>query len=479
MGDLTLLLPELLVLVAAFAAFALSAFGASYKTNWSVTLLLAAGALAAAGYSLGAVGDPLFPGIYRVDAFSQVLKLGLTLGLVLTLLGSASVPTVRETARPDLPIFLALSTAGMMMLVSATELLTLYVALELSAYALYAMVALHRDQRLGSEAAAKYLLFGAAASAMTLYGLSLLFGATGSTYLADIVAAAPTPLYTLGVLLALAGIFYKLALLPFHAWAPDTYQGAPHQVAMFIGTTSKVAAIGILVRVVALAIGDGASGPGGSLRAVLITLSVVSMTWGNLAALAQRDLKRILAYSTIAHAGYVLMGVLTLSELGLASGIFYALIYLLVAFAAFLAVSAVGQDGSNPTLESLGGLFSRAPVLMAALLVGLFGLAGIPPTPGFAGKWFIFSAAMDAGLFWLVFIGAVNATISLYYYLRMVKYAVLKPQADAGASVSSQVPVSGSVRAASYLVMALVVAAGFFPGPLWDLAQAASKAVLG
>ena len=432
MGDLTLLLPELLVLVAAFAAFALSALGASYKTNWAVTLLLAAGALGAAGVTLGAVGEPLFPGIYAVDAFSQVLKLGLALGLVLTLLASGSIPTVREAARPDFPIFLALSTLGMMMLVSATELLTLFVALELSAYALYALVALNRDRRLGSEAAAKYLLFGAAASAMTLYGLSLLFGATGSTYLADIVTAAPTPLYTLGVLLGLAGIFYKLALMPFHAWAPDVYQGAPHQVAMFIGTTSKVAAIGILVRVVALTAGDGggdgaAASGGGALHVVLITLSVLAMTYGNLAALAQRDLKRILAYSTIAHAGYVLMGVLTLSELGLASGIFYALIYMLVAFAAFLAVSAVGQDGTNPTLTSVGGLFSRAPILMAALLVGLFGLAGIPPTPGFAGKWFLFSAAMDAGLFWLVFIGAVNATISLYYYLRIVKHAVLKP----------------------------------------------------
>ncbi|PIE18615.1 MAG: NADH-quinone oxidoreductase subunit N [Proteobacteria bacterium] len=472
MGDFSLLLPELVVLLAALVAFAGSALTERYRPIWAATTLVAAAAVVVTAALFTATGSPLFEGIYQVDAFSQLLKLGLTVGLLLTLLASCEVPTVRAVARPDLPIFLTLSTLGMMLLVSATELLTLYVALELSAYGLYVMAALHKDQRMAGEAGVKYLLFGGGASAITLYGLSLVFGAAGSTYLSDVVQvaqAAPSALFVVGVVLTLSGLFFKLAVLPFHAWAPDTYQGSPHQVATFIGTTSKVAAVGVLVRV--LTLGTGST----TITTLLVALAIVSMTVGNLAALAQRDVKRLLAWSTVAHAGYVLLGVVTLSEVGVASALFYGIVYLIVAFCAFLVVTTLGRGGSNPTLSDLTGLYKRAPLIAIVLLAGMFGLAGVPPTPGFAGKWFIFSAAMQGGLFWLVLIGAINATISLYYYLRVVRAAYQTAAGD-GALPLTVTPAS---KLAAVIAMALVAFTGFYPGPLWDLAERAARALMG
>lgn len=466
MGDLSLFLPELMVLLTVLVAFVGTIVGPRYKVVWALTTASALAAVVAAALTLGAYGEPFFAGMYRVDLFSQLLKLGLVVGLLLTLLVSDTLGSVRRVARLDLPMFLALGTLGMMMLVSATELLTLYVMLELSAYALYVIAVLHKDQQRGSEGGAKYLLFGATASALTLYGLSFIFGASGTTQLAALADVAPTPMLILGVVLALAGLFFKLAVLPFHAWAPDTYQAAPHQAATFIGTASKVAAIGVIARV--LTLGHEVA----ELKTLLVVLAVASMTIGNLAALKQTDLKRLLAWSTVAHAGYVLLGLMTLSELGMAAAIFYGLVYLVMAFSAFVAVCSVGGDGHNPTLASLAGLYRRAPLIGALLLAGLFGLAGVPPTPGFTGKWFLFSSAMEGGHFWVVLIGAVNATISLYYYLKVVK-AAYQTTPEQGAPLR----VSPSYKLAAWGALALVAFIGFYPGPLWTLAQGAARAL--
>jgi len=472
MGDLTLFLPEAVVLLAALVAFVMAIFTTNYRNVWAATTFMAVAAVVVSILCIDFQGEPFFPGIYKVDLFSQLLKVGLTIGLALTMLVSRDLPSVRKSSHNDLPIFLTLGTLGMMMLVSATELLTLYVVLELSAYALYVMAALNRDQRMAGESGVKYLLFGAAASAVTLYGLSLIYGAVGSTMIVDVVHAEPTALLVVGVILTLSGLFFKLAVLPFHAWAPDTYQGAPHQVATFIGTSSKVAAVGILVRVLTMSLDSDA------VQTLLIALAVVSMTIGNLAALAQKDLKRLLAWSTVAHAGYILLGLLTLSEMGMAAAIFYGLTYLVIAFAAFLAVVAVSPKGENPSLESLKGLYRRAPLVGVVLLAGMFGLAGVPPTPGFTGKWFVFSAALDSHYFWLVLIGAVNATISLYYYLRVVRYAY-QTVPDGDAEGSAPMKVALPTQLAAWVAMAIIAVVGFYPGPLWDLARGAAKVLLG
>jgi NADH-quinone oxidoreductase subunit N len=470
--DFMAFLPEATTLLGTLVLFAVAMVRADERLTWAWSVGISAVIVLAAAVSLGQVGEPFFPGIYKVDAFSQVLKLGLAVGLFLVTLASRDLAGVRQTARADLPLFLLFGTAGMMLLVSATELLTLYVALEFSAYSLYIVAALHANQHRASEGGAKYVLFGAASSAVTLYGLSLIFGATGTTYVEPIAAYAlsgsTSPMFAVGVLLALSGLLFKLAAFPLHAWAPDVYEAAPNPVVAFIGTASKVAAVGVLARVLTLARGDAHD-----MIQVLFVLSVASMTIGNLAAIVQKDLKRLLAWSTVAHAGYILIGLLTFSSVGTAAAVFYTLTYLLMAFSAFLVVCVLATDGGNPTIASLSGLHKRSPLLGVLLLVGVFGLAGIPPTPGFAGKWFLFTAALQAGQFWLVLIAAVNATVSLYYYLVIVKSAFLG-KGEGLPAVRLRLP----VRVATWATLAAMLLLGVLPTPLWDLAHDAAIALL-
>lgn len=469
MGTPELFIPETTILLGAIVAFALSVSRVPYRVAWTVSVVIGAIGVAATAWLLGARGEPFFPGIYTVDALSQSLKLGIAVGLLLTLLASAEPGSTRACARTDAPAFLMFSALGMMMLVSATELLTLYVALELSAYGLYILAALHRSRREGGEAAAKYILFGATCSAVTLYGVSLIYGGSATTYLSEIVRGPASPLVVVGVVLALAGVLFKLAVFPFHAWAPDTYQGAPHQAAAFIGTASKVAAVGVLARIIFLVVPEK-----DAMVTVLLVLCVLSMTVGNLAAIAQRDLKRLLAYSTVAHAGYILIGLACFSPVGLASAVFYVLVYVPIAFCAFLVVCVLGADGSNPSKSSLAGLHRRSPVLALTLMVGMFGLAGIPPTAGFAGKWFLFTAAIERGLFWLVVVAAINVTVSLYYYLQIIKEAYLTPSED-----ESEMRVPPIVTATAWAAVGLTLLAGFYPRPLWELAEQAARSLIG
>ncbi|MHC5004789.1 MAG: NADH-quinone oxidoreductase subunit N [Planctomycetota bacterium] len=465
MGDLTLFTPEATIFLGALVAFVLSVIGTPYRASWMAGVVMAGLGVAASIAWLGAEGEPFFPGIYRVDAFSQLLKLGITVGLLLSILSADHPGSVRERSRVDFCTFLFFSATGMMMMVSATELITLYVAIELSAYGLYILAALNRRRREGSEAAAKYVLFGAASSAVTLFGISLVFGIARSTLLSEIMATPVTPLMVVAVVLALAGLLFKLAVFPFHAWAPDTYQGGPHEAVTFIGTASKVAAVGVIVRLLLLAMPDHAS-----LVNVLLVLCVASMTVGNLAAIVQNDIKRLLAYSTVAHAGYIMIGLVCFSESGVASAIYYVVIYVPIVFCAFLIVSVLGSDGSNPTRSSVAGLYKRSPLLALTLLVGMFALAGIPPTSGFLGKWFLFSAAIESDMLWLVLVGAINATVSLYYYLRIIKEAYLTPPAD-----ETAIRLSPAATIAAGLGIALVLLLGFYPRPVWELAETAAK----
>lgn len=481
MNDVLLFLPEVSVLFAALVVLVMSAFDASYRATWSVSLVLGAGIVAVCCASLWQHGEPFFAGIYLVDAFSQLLKAGIAAGLLLTLLASDEPGSIRQRTRVDVPFFLFLSTAGMMMLVSATELLTLYVALELSAYGLYIMAALNRAERQGSESGVKYVLYGAASSAVSLYGISMIFAVTHETRIGEIIAtgfgAGNAPMMVVGVILTLAGLLFKLGAFPFHAWVPDTYQGAPHQSATFIGTASKVAGVGVLIRVLAMVSQDP-----GQLVQILVILCVVSMTIGNLAAMVQKDIKRLLAYSTVAHAGYILMGLVTMSDMGTAAALFYVLIYVPIAFCPFLAVCVLGKGGDNPTLASLASLHRRSPLMALMLLVGMFGLAGIPPTAGFIGKWFLFSAALERGLYWLVLIGAVNATIGLYYYLQIIRAAYVSPKKDEHQDERDDddvIQVSLAAKLAALVTLGLVAWTGFYPGPLWDFCQLAATAISG
>lgn len=474
MADLLLFAPELVLLVFALILFACPVFELSYRLTRQLSLLAGVLALAACLWTLELAGEPFAPGIYQVDFFSQFVKATLALGYLLIIAISQRPQTLDGATWLEYPLLLLLATLGTMMMASATEMLTLYIAMELAAYPLYIAVALHRNPQTGVEAATKFMLQGMIASAISLYGMSFLFGVFATTYFSGISAALPAaasnPLVWVGLLLLLAGFFFKLAAFPFHFWAPDTYQTAPHQVVTYLATVSKVAAIALLCRLLALVSG---AWDGSGISSVLLWMSVAAMSLGNLAALVQQDLKRLLGYSAVAHAGYILVGLQGGTELGFTAALFYALAYLAMSFTCFLVVCEVGADSDLVRIESVAGLHRRSPLLAAALLVGIFGLIGLPPTVGFIGKWFLFSAALQQGQFLLVLVAAINAVIGLYYYLLILRQAYLTVP-DRVEPINSRLAVQTAAVAGAVLVLVM----GTFPGRYWDMAARATSALL-
>ena len=418
------------------------------------------------------VGD-LFLGTYRIDLFSQVFKVMLSMGLFLVVCLCTELDGIEERHHPEFYFLLTVCTLSMMMLVSSVHLLTIFVALELSSYSLYTLVFLRKGREQGIDAGVKYFLIGASATAMMFFGLALLYGSIQSVYLVEIIKILPNvinrPMVIVALILLLSGFFFKLAVFPFHSWAPDVYEGAANQVTTYIATVSKVAAIAILMRIVAL------SGAGSAyLVHILVTLSIVSMTIGNLAAVVQKDLKRLLAYSSIAHAGYVLIGILSMNPEGYAAAVFYALSLLMMKFTCFLVVVKVADDGKNLDIEHLAGLHRRSPILAMALMLSLFGLAGIPPTIGFTSKLLIFTAAMQKGYFTLVLIAMINVLISLYYYLLVVRAAyLLEPVKE-----MPDLKVPFSIKVLAGLLIFGMVAGGIFPNQIIELSKSAAIVLL-
>jgi len=415
----------------------------------------------------------LFLNTYRLDLFSQVFKVILSMGLFLTICICSELKGVSERHHPEFYFLLFVCTLAMMLLVSSVHILTIYVALELSSYSLYILVALRSDQRMSLEAGIKYFLVGIFASAVMLFGVALLYSTTQATYVADMIRVLPgildTPAALIGLLLTLCGFFFKLAVFPFHFWAPDVYQGAANQATAYIATASKVAAIAIITRMVAVT-GDGSI----YLVHVLVTLSIISMTVGNLAAIVQKDLKRLLAYSTVAHAGYVLIGILSMNSAGYTSVIFYAVALMVMKFTAFLVLVKVADDGRNLAVSQLAGLHRRSPLLAMALMVSVFSLAGIPPTIGFTGKFLVFAAAMQNGYFTLVLIAMINVVISLYYYLLVLKAAYLiEPKEE-----QPPIHLTSPIKLLTGVMVVVMIVFSIFPTYLIELAGAAAGALM-
>jgi NADH-quinone oxidoreductase subunit N len=415
----------------------------------------------------------LFFQAYRVDLFSQVFKVLLSIGLFLIISICSNLNGVAERYHPEFYLLLFLCTLAMMLLVSSVHILSIYVALELSSYSLYILVALRNDEQMALEAGLKYFLVGIFASAVMLFGVALLYSTTKATYLTEMIRVLPgvldTPAVAVGLLLTLCGFFFKLAVFPFHFWAPDVYQGAANQVSAYIATASKVAAVAILTRMVAVS-GDGSI----YLVHVLVTLAIVSMTVGNLAAIVQKDFKRLLAYSTVAHAGYVLIGILSMNSAGYMSAIFYVTALLIMKFTVFLVVVNVADDGRNLEISHLAGLHRRSPLLALALMVSIFSLAGIPPTIGFTGKFLVFIAALQKGYFTLVLIAMINVVISLYYYLLVLKAAyLLEPE-----QVQADIELSAPIKMLTGALVLVMVVVGIYPHYLIELTIAAAQMLI-
>jgi NADH-quinone oxidoreductase subunit N len=468
----TLFAPELSLFGAALLFLALSlARRPSPRREFSAALAAAALAVVVSLAALKAEGL-LFGQSYQLDQFSQVIKVLLAMGLFLVVAVCGGLNGVPERQHPEFYLLLFTCTLAMMLLASTVHLLSAYVALELSSYSLYVLVSLRRTRGQAVAAALKFFIVGIVSSAVMLFGLALLYGSTGAVYLNELLRALPAvagqPLVQAGLLLALCGFFFKLAVFPFHIWAPDTYQAAAHQVTAYIATASKIGAIAILLRMAA------ASGGGPYLANVLVTLSILSMTVGNLAAIAQKDLKRLFAYSSIAQAGYVLIGILSMSAEGYAASIFYSLALLLMKFTCFLVLIGVASDGADIDVAQLAGLHRRSPLLAMALMMSVFSLAGIPPTIGFTGKFLIFNAAVERGHLALVLIAMANVVVSLYYYLLVVRAVyLLEPAVELPA-----LRLSPPLKLLAGLLVAVMVVAGIYPQAFLEISRSAAAALV-
>jgi NADH-quinone oxidoreductase subunit N len=463
--------PEICFLGVAAVFLILSMTRPNRRRDFSAALFLAGLGVAVTLATVRLEGS-LLHGAYRIDLFSQLFKCLLSIGFFLVVCLCSSLKGIHETRHSEFYLLLATCTLGMMLLVSSLELLTLYVALELASYSLYALVPLRSGSGQQMEAGIKYFLSGIATSALMLFGLASLFAATQTTLIGELILKLPallnTPMAFIGLLLTLCGFFFKLALFPFHVWAPSVYQGAANQVTAFVATATKVAAMAMLVRLVSMSDGNT------SLAHMLIALAIVSMTYGNLVGLVQKDFKRLLAYSAIAHAGYFLVGILSMNPTGNAAAVFYAFAYLAMTFTCFLVVVKVASDGRDLAIVQLAGLHRRSPLLAMALMVGVFSLGGIPPTIGFTGKFLVFNAAMERGYFLLVLIAMINVVVSLYYYIQVVKAAfLLEPDEEL-----PPIRLSTPATILTVVMVVVIVVGGIWPSYLFELARAAVQALL-
>jgi NADH-quinone oxidoreductase subunit N len=419
-----------------------------------------------------------FRGMVALDGYALFFDLiiGYATGLVLLL----SMDYIRRQGAEsgEFYILVLLAAVGMMLMAAATDLIVIFLALETMSLALYVLAGSFRARIEAGEASMKYFLLGAFASGFFLYGIALVYGATGSTSLDRIAAAIGAgggrdPLLAIGAGLLAVGFGFKISSVPFHLWTADVYEGAPTAITAFIATGSKAAAFAALLRVV----GVSASAPSLDWAGLLWVLAAVSMTLGNVVAIAQQNVKRMLAYSSIAHVGYMLVGVVAGGTLGDGSVLFYLLVYTFTTAGAFGVVLLLERDGREAVaLPDYGGLAARHPVMALTLSVFLLSLIGIPPTAGFVGKFYLFGAAVRAGYVWLAVIGALNSAVAAYYYLRLIVYMYMREPEAGGATVA--VP---SVPGGLALVVALwgVVQLGVLPAPFLNLAQAAVAPLVG
>ena len=407
-------------------------------------------------YSLSQSGS-LFFNTYRIDLFSQGFKSILSLAFLVTVLLSNEWNPIPKNRVLEHHLFLVTATLGMMMMVSAVDVLSLFVSLELSAYSLYLLAALKTGHR-NAESSVKYLLFGATVSGVSLWGLSLVVGLSGTTSIPLIIKSAvilgSNPAFILGISLFSLSLLFKLSSFPLQFWAPDVYESASIPAVNMIATGSKAAAVAVLIHVLMLSSAPAA------LLTVLGVLAFVSMTLGNTVALVQTDVKRILAYSSIAQAGYILVGLLSGSLDGFSTAYFYAFAYVVMNSGAFLVVTLLAKETGtdNPQVSHFDGLAERSPFLALLLLLSLLSLAGIPPLVGFTSKWFLFTASMQKGHWFLVLWAVLNSVVSLFYYLNLVKHAYMGKSKN-----SSPIILSDSVKILGFCLLAALLLIGIFP----------------
>ncbi|HEU0222539.1 MAG TPA: NADH-quinone oxidoreductase subunit NuoN [Paracoccaceae bacterium] len=425
LGDIQVILPELMLAAYAMAALMWGVFrGKDEDTELLIWVTAAVLAALALWLGFGQPGRPsAFSGGFIDDGFARFAKVLLLAGAAIVLLLSIEYLRRHRLLRFEFPVLVALSALGMMMMVSAGDLMALYLGLELQSLALYVIAAFRRDSLRSTEAGLKYFVLGALSSGLLLYGASLVYGYTGATSFTAITSVVTGEGVGLGLLFGLvfvcAGLAFKVSAVPFHMWTPDVYEGSPTPVTAYFATAPKVAAAALFARVLFDAFGQAVA----DWQQILAFLAIASMFLGSIAAIGQTNFKRLMAYSSIAHMGFALLALAAGTEQGLQSLLIYLAIYLTMNVGVFAFILNMERDGVAVTdIGALAGYANVEPARALALLILLFSLAGVPPLVGFFGKFYVFVAAVDAGLVWLAVAGAVASVIGAYYYLRSVYY---------------------------------------------------------
>jgi NADH-quinone oxidoreductase subunit N len=456
-ADLNILLPE--IVIAVYAMLAL--LGAVYtgKDKMAGMLIwLTAGLFVAMAFWIGSTGAGTrlaFGGMFVDDGFSRFAKITILLSAAAVMVMGQDYMARRDLLRFEYPVLVALCAVGMMVMVSAGDLMTLYMGLELQSLSLYVMASMRRDSVKSTEAGLKYFVLGALSSGLLLYGASLVYGYTGTTLFAGIIAAAEgqAPIgLLLGLVFVMSGLAFKISAVPFHMWTPDVYEGSPTPVTAFFATAPKVAAMALFARVVH----DAFGGVVGDWQQIVAVLSVLSMFLGGFAAIGQTDIKRLMAYSSIAHMGFALMGLAAGTAFGVQAMLIYMAIYVTMNIGTFAFILSMQKDGRPVTDIASLNMYSRSnPGRALAMLLLLFSLAGVPPLVGFFGKFYVLRAAYDGGLAWLAVLGVIASVIGAFYYLRIVYFMYFGEETDALDPPRS--PVLWGVLMASAAIMLLGV----------------------
>jgi len=485
--DAWYLRPELIITAGALVLLVADVFARNARAFWFALIALAT--LGAAGVVLGTQGGvdvTVARGMYAVDGFAIFFKLLFVFAAAMTVLLSHRYLAI-EGGRSGEYYFLVLTaTLGMMVMAGAVDLVALFIGLETMAVPFYILTGFLKPNRRSNEASVKYYLLGAFSLGLLLYGMSLLYGLTGSTELRVIAPALADGrggrLLAVAVMMLVAGLGFKIAAVPFHAWAPDVYEGAPTPITAFLSVGSKAASFAMLMRIFFEGLSAfKMSGLGLVFGQPLgwtwffYVLSIVTMTVGNLAALTQTNIKRMLAYSSIAHAGYILIGIVAATPRGVTAAMIYLMIYAFMQMGAFAIVIMMRrQDVIGDELQDLTGLAAKRPGLAIAMLIFMLSLGGIPPTAGFMGKFWVFASAIEAGYVGLAVIGVLNSAISLYYYVRVIVYMYVRKEETA----TPPVQLSRAMTTALAVAVAGTIVLGLYPRVLFELAQA-SAATLG
>ncbi|OOZ36970.1 NADH-quinone oxidoreductase subunit NuoN [Solemya velesiana gill symbiont] len=465
-------LPEIFILSAACLVLVVDLFLKEEQRVISYGITQASLLLAIGITAVTATGETqvVFDGSVIRDTMSDVLKIAIFIITAGAFLYAKDYLRDRDIFKGEFYVLGLFTVLGMMVMVSANTFLTIYLGLELLTLSMYALVAFNRDSVIGSEAAMKYFVLGALASGMLLYGISMIYGATGSIEFSAVSQGLANPeankmVLIFGLVFVVIGLAFKFGAVPFHMWVPDVYHGAPTAVTLFIGSTPKIAAFALAMRMLV----DGMGTLHGDWQGMLVILAILSMGIGNVVAIAQANIKRMLAYSTISHVGFILLGILAGTSKGYTAAMFYSIVYALMALGGFGIVMLLSRRGFEAeNLEDYKGLNERSPWFAAMMLLLMFSMAGVPPTVGFFAKMFVLEAVVSVDMTWLALVGVFFSIIGAFYYLRIVKLMYFdKPVDDTPLTAGLDAQVVLSVNGLSMLAL------GMFPASLLSVCAAA------